>query len=34
MVYTHDLKSCLVRDVGSSPTAGKLLDFKLKFLYS
>ena len=24
MVYTHDLKSCLVRDVGSSPTTGKM----------
>ena len=23
MVYTHDLKSCLARDVGSSPTSGK-----------
>ncbi len=22
MVYTHDLKSCLVRDVGSTPTSG------------
>jgi hypothetical protein len=22
MVYAHDLKSCLARDVGSSPTPG------------
>ncbi len=22
LVYAHDLKSCLVRDVGSTPTSG------------
>ena len=27
MVYTHDLKSCPARDVGSSPTAGIIIKF-------
>ena len=29
LVYAHDLKSCLVRDVGSIPTSGTV--FIVKF---
>lgn len=36
MVYTHDLKSCPARDVGSSPTSGtrKFENIILDFLYA
>ena len=33
LVYAHDLKSCLARDVGSIPTSGTLF-FKIVFVYA
>ena len=33
LVYAHDLKSCLVRDVGSIPTSGTGSLFFKKFLF-
>ena len=34
LVYAHDLKSCLARDVGSIPTSGTLFFKKVMFVYA
>ena len=34
LVYAHDLKSCLVRDVGSTPTPGTGKFFKRKKFFA
>ena len=34
LVYAHDLKSCLVRDVGSTPTPGTGKFFEISIYYA